>query len=113
MKRHFLAILTVGLLAAGGVQADEKSSAKCSAEFDQCLKDCDTKYGQDTAKRAACVPQCSGSYAACDAGVAYEKAKPWFEEKAEKTKKFFEDLVDDLKREEKTPPPNPDGPKQI
>ena len=84
---------------------------QCGAQFDQCLKACDDQHGTDTAGRAACVPTCSGKYAACDAGVAYDKAKPWIEEQAGKTKKFFEDLVDQLKKDpDAVPPETPDGP---
>lgn len=86
---------------------------KCAAEFDMCLKACDAEHGSDTAGRAACTPVCSGKYAACDAGVAYDKAKPWIEEQAGKTKKFIEDLMDRLKKEapdqEPMPAPDPEG----
>lgn len=112
MKRHLMAIAATGLLLTGTVQADEKTSTKCAAEFDQCLKDCDTNFGEDTGKRAACVPQCSAKYAACDAGVAYDKAKPWVEEQANKTKKFFEDMMNDLKKKEE-PAPTTEQPKPI
>ena len=61
--------------------------------FDQCLDKCDEDFGDQPARRAACVPVCSGKFAACDAGVAYEKAKPWLEDQANKTKNFFEDLI--------------------
>lgn len=80
---------------------------QCAAEFDSCLKACDDEFGTDTAGRAACVPTCSGKYAACDAGVAYDKAKPWVEEQAGKTKKFFDDLMDRLKKD---PPEAEDAP---
>ena len=94
-----LAVLSVVvLLAAGPVLAADKDHRNCAAEFDQCQADCNSAYPDDAGKRAACVPKCSGLYAACDAGVAYDKAKPWVEEKAEQTKKFFNDMVDDLKK---------------
>lgn len=85
----------------------------CATEFDMCLKACDDEHGSDTAGRAACTPVCSGKYAACDAGVAYDKAKPWIEEQAGKTKKFFDDLMEKLKKdppEDTAPPPSADMP---
>ncbi len=85
------------------INADQNSHEACAEAFDACLADCKTRFKDDTAKRAACVPQCSGSYAACDAGVAYDKAKPWFEEKAQETKKFFEDMIEDFKKENPEP----------
>lgn len=107
MKRLVLALATTFILASGAAAAEEKTSAQCSQNFKQCLSDCDTKFGEDTAKHAACVPQCSGKYAACDAGVAYDKAKPWIEEQAEKTKKFFEDMMNDLKKDDAPAPEEP------
>lgn len=93
-----LAIIAVCLIAlTTDLKADEYK--QCSAAFDSCLKACDEKHGVDTSGRAACVPTCSAKYAACDAGVAYDKAKPWVEEQAGKTKKFFDDLMDRLKKE--------------
>ena len=70
MRHYFLAALAVAATIAGPAAAAESTTSKCSLGFDQCLAECDTKYGTDTAKRAACVPTCSGKYAACDAGVA-------------------------------------------
>ena len=99
------------LLWAPAMQADQYK--QCASEFDKCLKACDDEHGADTAGRAACVPTCSGKYAACDAGVAYDKAKPWVEEQAGKTKRFFEDLMDRLKKDppaDKGAPANPDAP---
>ena len=87
------AALSVALIAATAT-ADGKTSAQCGQEFDQCQTQCNTEHKDDAGKRAPCVAKCSGLYAACDAGVAYEKAKPWIEEQAEKTKKFFEELLD-------------------
>ncbi len=88
------------------------SQGECAQAFDQCLKQCDTDHAGDTSARAACVPACSGKYAACDAGVAYDKARPWLEEQADKTKRFLEDLMDDLKRDE-APAPEGDTNKSI
>lgn len=99
-----LAIIAICLIAVTtNLKADQYK--QCATEFDSCLKACDDKHGVDTAGRAACVPTCSGKYAACDAGVAYDKAKPWVEEQAGKTKKFFDDLMDRLKKE----PPESEG----
>ncbi|NQV98369.1 MAG: hypothetical protein HQ483_01625 [Rhodospirillales bacterium] len=83
-------ILALGLASA---QADSHSRAACAEQLDQCLKQCDIDYMQEPVHRAACVPVCSGKFAACDAGVAYERAKPWLEEQARKSKDFFEDLI--------------------
>ena len=78
--------------------ADGAAHDQCAGSFELCLKECETQNEGDVAGRAACVPSCSGKYAACDAGVAYDKAKPWVEEQAKKTKKFLEDLMQDLKK---------------
>ncbi len=79
--------------AATPAVAEEKTSAQCGHEFDQCESRCDSDFENDAAKRAPCVAKCSGLYAACDAGVAYENAKPWLEEQAKKTKRFFDELL--------------------
>lgn len=103
--------LICSLALASTPYADEYK--QCGAEFDRCLKACDDEFGNDTSGRAACVPTCSAKYAACDAGVAYDKAKPWVEEQAGKTKKFFDDLMDRLKKEPSEPesaPAEPNAP---
>lgn len=109
---YSISVFLVCWMAVGSsLQADEYK--QCAAEFDSCLKACDDEFGTDTAGRAACVPTCSGKYAACDAGVAYDKAKPWVEEQAGKTKKFFDDLMDRLKKEPAEPdtaPADPNAP---
>jgi hypothetical protein len=84
--------------------ADGKTSAQCGHEFDQCQIQCNSEFKDDAAQRAPCVAKCSGHYAACDAGVAYEKAKPWLEEQANKTKRFFDEL---LKKYESEKQPEP------
>ena len=107
----FAAAVFFTVMSSQIVIADEYK--QCSAKFDSCLKACDDEHGVDTAGRAACVPTCSGKYAACDAGVAYDKAKPWVEEQAGKTKKFFDDLMDRLKKDPAEPqdaPADPDAP---
>ncbi|MEX0694970.1 MAG: hypothetical protein WD075_11040 [Rhodospirillales bacterium] len=107
MKWFF--IPTLMLLAAVSLpaSADKVDHAQCAKAFDVCLADCKTTYADDAAGHAACVPQCSGKYAACDAGVAYDKAKPWIEDQAKKTKKFFDDMLENLKKD----PPKEDAPK--
>ena len=73
-------------------------------DFESVLAECDTKFADDAGGKAKCVPQCSVRYAACDAGAAYDQAKPWIEEQAKKSKKFFDDLMNDLKKD---PPADP------
>lgn len=99
-------VLTVLLLGTASAYGADRTHAKCAADFDQCQADCNTKYADDVGGRAACIPKCSGMYAACDAGVAYDKAKPWLEEQADKTKKAIDDLIDKLKNDPpaETPP---------
>ena len=100
MKRFLsAAIVGAGLsVFATPTLADDTAHDQCAGAFELCLKECETQNEGDVAGRAACVPSCSGKYAACDAGVAYDKAKPWVEEQAKKTKKFLEDLMQDLKK---------------
>jgi len=94
------------LLSAGSARAEQdKSTAQCAETFDQCIVQCQTEFKGDAAKRAPCVAACSGKYAACDAGVAYDKAKPWLEDQANKTKRFFDDLIE--KYGDKEPAPEP------
>lgn len=94
------AIIGVSLSAgASPALANDPAHEQCAGAFELCLSECETSNQGDVAGRAACVPQCSGKYAACDAGVAYDKAKPWVEEQARKTKKFLDDLMQDLKKE--------------
>lgn len=88
--------------------ADGTAHEQCAGAFELCLMECETQNEGDVAGRAACVPSCSGKYAACDAGVAYDKAKPWIEEQAKKTKKFLEDLLEEP-RKKPTPEPKQHG----
>ncbi|MBO6518520.1 MAG: hypothetical protein JJ900_16670 [Rhodospirillales bacterium] len=96
-----LAALTLAsaLILSSQAVADGKTQQQCASDFDACIAECETTYKDDASGRAACMPRCSGQYAACDAGVAYDKAKPWLEEQAKKTKKFFEDMMKDLKKD--------------
>lgn len=107
MKWFFIPTLVFLAAASLPATADKIDHAQCAKSFDICLADCKTKHVDDAAGHAACVPQCSGKYAACDAGVAYDKAKPWIEEQAQKTKKFFDDMIENLKKDE----PKADTPK--
>lgn len=95
------------LVAPVPARADSATSTQCAKSFDACLAECKSKYANDASGHAACVPQCSGKYAACDAGVAYDKAKPWVEEQAAKTNKFLDNLLENLKKDE----PKEDAPK--
>lgn len=99
MKWIFIPALMLLAAAPLPAAADKTDHAQCAKTFDSCLAECKTKYADDAAGHAACVPQCSGKYAACDAGVAYDKAKPWIEEQAQKTKKFFDDMIENLKKD--------------
>ncbi len=91
--------LAFALFIPAASASDAKTQQQCADAFDACIAACNTTYKGDTAGRAACMPQCSGKYAACDAGVAYEQAKPWLEDQARKTKKFFDDLLKGLEND--------------
>jgi hypothetical protein len=100
--------LAAAMLLSGLASAQEaKTSAQCGEEFDQCIAACNTDHADDAANRAACVPGCSGRYAACDASVAYEHVKPWVEEQAEKTRKFLDELLKKIPGTESEPGPDP------
>lgn len=99
LKALVPALAVCALLAAGPAAAAGKTTAQCGHEFDQCQAACNTDHKEDVAQRAPCVARCSGLYAACDAGVAYEKAKPWIEEQAQKSKRFFDELMKNLDKE--------------
>jgi hypothetical protein len=94
--RSFSLVTVMFVLALASVTATagKKTSEQCGHEFDQCQVRCDTDFKEDASRRALCVAKCSGLYTVCDASVAYDKAKPWLEEQAEKTKRFFEELLD-------------------
>ena len=117
MRRWPTTIAVLSLLGivmmSGAVQADGKTSAQCGREFDQCQNACNADPHTGAATRAPCVAKCSGLYAACDAGVAYEKAKPWIEDQAKKTKRFFEELIEKYGTQDKATPPKKDKPKSI
>ena len=104
MLRKFAAVIAVMGLFAMPAFADGKTMAQCGHEFDQCQNACNANHKDDAGERAPCVAKCSGLYAACDAGIAYDKAKPWIEEQAKKTKRFFDQLIDKLD-DKKTPEP--------
>lgn len=105
----FKLMISAGLLVyglSGAVSAaEQKQKSECAMQFDQCLQKCDDDYGDNVPQRAACVPVCSGKFAACDAGVAYEKAKPWIEDQAKTTKNFFDQLIEKYGNKDQTPDP--------
>lgn len=104
--RQIFVIAAVGLLIGlpTDANAETRTSAQCGHEFDQCQTECNSTFKSDAAKRAPCVARCSGLYAACDAGVAYEKAKPWLEEQAKKTQRFFDELLKEYGGEKQPDP---------
>lgn len=99
--------LVAALALAGPAMAEGKTAQQCGHEFDQCQNTCNTEHKDDAARRAPCVAKCSGLYAACDAGVAYDKAKPWIEEQAKKTKDFFDELIKKYGDKNQPAPPAP------
>jgi len=105
MNWLFLPVVAMLALAPLASKAQTTAHEQCANAFELCLAECDTKHEGDASGKAACVPQCSGRYAACDAGVAYDQAKPWIEEQAKKSKKFFDDLMKNLKKD---PPAEPE-----
>lgn len=104
MNWRFLPVVAILALVPSGLNAQTTAHEQCAGAFELCLAECDTKFADDAGGKATCVPQCSGRYAACDAGIAYDQAKPWIEEQAKKSKKFFDDLVKGLKND---PPVDP------
>jgi len=109
MKKSALAlvvVLALGLSGAAYAQTAAENSAQCAQTFEQCKAQCIENYEDDNLQRAPCMTVCSGRYAACDAGVVYDTAKPWVEEKIEKAKPWLEQqaekakkLLDDLIKE--------------
>jgi len=94
MKIFIPFVLLAGLLIAPTVFAQEtKTSAECAKAFDQCQQTCNANNPGDSATKAACLARCSADYAACDAAAAYQKAKPWIEQQADKAKKFWDELM--------------------
>ena len=104
MNWRFLPVVAMLALVPSGLNAQSTAQQQCADTFELCLSKCDTKFADDAGGKATCVPQCSGRYAACDAGVAYDQTKPWIEEQAKKSKKFFDDLLENLKKD---PPEEP------
>lgn len=97
-------LLSIAL--ANPVSAQQPATAEqCATSYNQCQKSCDEDHSSTATDRITCITTCSGAYAACDAGVALEKAKPWFEDQARKTKKFLDDLIESLPKA--TPEPQP------
>ena len=89
--RVFLTAILVFLMAVPAM-AGSKTTQQCGNEFDQCRVACNASH-RDEPSHAPCAARCSGLYAACEAGVAYDKAKPWVDEQEKKTKKFFDELM--------------------
>ena len=108
MKLLTAAALVCVFVLSAPAFADGKNQQQCAGEFDSCVRNCETTHKDDAGGRAACMPQCSGRYAACDAGVAYEKAKPWLEEQANKTKKFFDDMMKSIEKDQPDSAPKKD-----
>ena len=100
--RVLMAATLIGLLAAPAM-ADRKAAQHCGNQFDQCQAECNANHKDEPSTRAPCVARCYGLYAACDASVAYDKAKPWIDEQVKKTKKFFGELIKKL--DDKAAPP--------
>lgn len=98
----FVVLFTSPSRADGESPAVQTKSA-CAAKYEQCQQKCNIEHPDVAPDRIACVTGCSGVFAACDAGVAFEKAKPWIEDQARKTKKFFDDLLGE--QSDDTPPP--------
>jgi len=110
------ALVVIFLTAGATAQTAAEKSAQCAETFAQCKAQCTNNYKDDAAQRAPCITVCSGRYAACDAGVVYdtakpwvddkiEKAKPWFEEQADKAKKLYDDLMKEYGSESDTADP--------
>ena len=107
MKKSALSLvvtLTLGVMGTAYAQTTAENSAQCAKTFEQCKAQCTANYENDNLQRAPCMTVCSGRYAAGDAGVVYdsakpwveeslEKAKPWLEQQAEKAKKLFDELI--------------------
>lgn len=109
----FAGLLAVLLLAPATALAAEETpptSAQCRQLFETCEADCRAKHPDDQVKRGACLPVCSARYAACDARAAFERARPWLEDKAKKTKEFLDELMEEPPAEEKAPEPDTDVP---
>ena len=114
MRALVILLLVAPAALAPAALAEEKPPApdqppamtaqQCRAGQETCRTDCQAKHEGDEAKSAACLSVCSARYAACDAKAAYDRARPWLEETARKTRKFLEDLLKDL------PIPDPDAP---
>ena len=103
MFPRVLTTATLIVLLAAPAMADRKTAQQCGNQFDQCQTECNVNHKDEPSTRAPCVARCSGLYAACEASVAYDKAKPWVGEQVKKTEKFFEELIKKLG--DKYPPP--------
>ena len=104
MFPRVLTTATLIVLLAAPAMADRKTTQQCGNQFDQCQTECSVDHKNEPSTRAPCVARCSGLYAACEASVAYDKAKPWVGEQVKKTEKFFEELIKKLD-DKAVPPP--------
>ncbi len=91
-------LFAICLTAGANAQTATEKSAQCGETFKQCKAQCTANYKDDAGQRAPCVTVCSGRYAACDAGVVYDKAKPWVDDKIKKAKPWFEEQADKAKK---------------
>lgn len=89
-------LATLGIPDPTRAQETSGSSSNCPGQYEMCQQQCRDQHAGKPADHIACDTVCSGAYAACDAGVALEKARPWLNEQAKKSKKFLDDLLNDL-----------------
>ena len=106
MMRSLIYGSLLSIAIACPVFADDPATAgQCTKTYNQCQNNCDEAHSSTTTDRITCITACSGAYAACDAGVALEKAKPWLEDQARKTRKFLDDLLKSLPKGSSEPQP--------
>ncbi len=99
VKSGGLLVALIGTFLSSSVfaQTAAETSSQCAATFEQCQAQCTIEHENDNIRRAPCMTVCSGQYAACDAGVVYDTAKPWVDDKIEKSKPWFEEQADKAK----------------
>jgi len=94
MKTFFGLVVFMAMIIITPAIADQHTAtAQCALKYQSCQQQCDAGLSGDSAAKAACLAKCSANYAACDAAVAYEKAKPWLDQQTEKAKKFWDELM--------------------
>jgi len=99
----YASLLSTSFMVSPALAEAPNTSGQCTKAYNQCQKSCDENNAATASDRITCITACSGTYAACDAGVALEKAKPWLEDQAKKTKKFLEDLLGSLPKNSPAP----------